>query len=92
MQRKCRPMKPVVIGCTLNREAISNRLLQYKVCNIVESPIEVLSSLPKELSGEGTENTTPARHPMAMYVPEEGELDGFFNLHSSTWHKRIVKN
>lgn len=78
MKRKCKPMKPVALGCLWLNDATLNLILkQFAACLLVDGPINVESSsatssrsnevVPVEMSS--STNTSGG-----LYVPDEGNV------------------
>lgn len=84
LKKKCKPMKPVSIGCLWFRTAEMNTVLkQFTALCLAECPVVIGSS---HMSGgehgpsdaQEISSTTPGCHPSGMYVPEEGTF--FFTV------------
>lgn len=80
MKRKCKPMKPVTLGCLWLGDATLNQTLkQFAACLLVDGPINVESSSPATTS-RGNEvvpvdtSSSSANTSGALYVPDEGNV------------------
>lgn len=79
MKRKCKPMKPVTLGCLWLEDATLNLTLkQFAACLLVDGPINVESST--STSSRSNEvvpldtSSSSASSSGALYVPDEGNV------------------
>jgi len=78
MKRKCKPMKPVTLGCLwLEDAALNLTLKQFAACLLVDEPINVessssTSSRSNEVVPGDTFSSTSTSG--ALYVPDEGNV------------------
>lgn len=78
MKRKCKPMKPVTLGCLwLEDAALNLTLKQFAACLLVDEPINVessssTSSRSNEVVPSDTFSSTSTSG--ALYVPDEGNV------------------
>ncbi len=77
MKRKCKPMKPVALGCLWLDDATLNLTLkQFAACLLVDGPINVESSSSATSSRSNemvpVEMSSSTNTSGALYVPDEG--------------------
>ena len=73
MKRKCKPMKPVTVGCLWSEEALTNlTLAKFSACLLVDSPIldEILTA--NSQNTESLATSSNYNNTGALYVPDEG--------------------
>lgn len=70
MKRKCKPMKPVTVGCLWSKEASFNLTLKkFSACLLVDDPIHVESS--NSNTGNNPSTMDSSNNSGALYVPDE---------------------
>ena len=77
MKRKCKPMKPVTLGCLwLEDAALNLTLKQFAACLLIDEPINVESSSTSSRSNEVVPGDTSSSTSTsgALYVPDEGNF------------------
>ena len=78
MKRKCKPLKPVTLGCLwLNDATLNQTLKQFGACLLTDGPINVeSSSTTSSRVNEVASADTPssANTSGALYVPDEGNF------------------
>lgn len=83
MKRKCKPMRPVTLGCLWLEDATLNLTLkQFAACLLVDGPINVdSSSFTSSRSNEVVPLDTPSSTSTsgALYVPDEGNVQCLFD-------------
>lgn len=74
MKRKCKPIKPVTVGCLWLEEASLNLTLKrFAACLLVDGPIHVESSSTSSRNNEAFTVDSPNTSTSgALYVPDEG--------------------
>ena len=74
MKRKCKPIKPVTVGCLWLEEALLNLTLKrFAACLLVDGPIQVESSSTSSRNNEAPIGDSPnTSNSGALYVPDEG--------------------
>ena len=82
MKRKCKPMKPVTLGCLWLEDAALNLMLkQFAACLLVDGPISIenLSSMSNR-SADVSVDTSSGNTSGALYVPDEGNIQSFTDI------------
>ncbi|XP_078367625.1 uncharacterized protein LOC144651533 [Oculina patagonica] len=89
MKRKCKPMKPVALGCLWLDDATLNLTLkQFAACLLVDGPINVESSSSASSSRSNevvpVEMSSSTNTSGALYVPDEAMPDLIKLVHGNT--------
>lgn len=73
MKRKCKPMKPLTVGCLWSEEALTNlTLAKFSACLLVDSPILVESLTANSQNTEPLAMSSHYNNTGGLYVPDEG--------------------
>lgn len=81
MKRKCKPMKPISLGCLWLEEAeVSVVLKQFAACLLVDGPINIESLSTNSKSADFSVDTPSSGNTSgALYVPDKGNIQKFAN-------------
>lgn len=81
MKRKCKPMKPISLGCLWLEEAeVSVVLKQFAACLLVDGPINIESLSTNSKSADFSVDTPSSGNTSgALYVPDKGNIPKFAN-------------
>ena len=82
MKRKCKPMKPMTLGCLwLEDAAFNHTLKQFAACLLTDGPINVESSSTSSRSNELVPGDVSSSTSTSggLYVPDEGNVQCLFD-------------
>lgn len=86
MKRKCKPMKPISLGCLWLEEAeVSVVLKQFAACLLVDGPINIESLSTNSKSADFSVDTPSSGNTSgALYVPDKAMPDLIKLVHGNT--------
>lgn len=85
MKRKCKPMKPVTVGCLWSEEALTNLILaKFSACLLVDSPILVESLTANSQNTEPLATSSHYNNTGGLYVPDEAMPSLLKIIHGNT--------
>ena len=95
MKRKCKPMKPVTVGCLwLDEASLNLTLKQFAACLLVDAPVDCENPTSHLKNIEVPVDSPSTANNGGLYVPDEGNVSSghIFNFLNHTLYLQYISS